>query len=208
MVKEPTQTQEPLAQPQAGSYRFTVEHYHKMGEAGILPPDVRTELVNSQIVLLMPIGKDPASAVTNLMLKIVRGLPEEAATITIQNFLNMGNDSELLPDVLILKYSSSNYHDHIPNPRDALLVIEVSDTTLKYDREVKLPKYAPHNIPKSRMVDLNGQKAWVYCQPSTDGYLHVQAHERGSTVKTLNLGLTVDEILGETPLPPEPPQAV
>lgn len=194
MVKEPETT--PKATQQGGLYRFTVEQYHKMGETGILSPDDKTELIDGQIVTLMPIGKDHASIVTNLMLALVRGLPKESATVMIQNPLSIGDLNEPVPDAMVLEFSPNNYRDHLPKPENALLVIEVSNSTIKYDREIKLPKYAGSGVKESWIVDINGQKVWVYKQPSADGYLQSQAYERSQSLTVLELTISVDEILG------------
>jgi len=195
MVKEATQTNEPEAL-QVEPYRFTVEQYHKMGEVGVFPPDVKIELMDG-LIIPMSIGKDHAFVVNRLSKLLLRRLPEDAASISIQNPLTINEDSEPVPDLLVLNYRSDDYKEHLPRPEDTRLVIEVSDTTLRYDQLTKIPKYARFNIPESWIVDINGQKIWIYRQPNPDGYLQIQAYERGSTVKVLDIELPVDEILGE-----------
>lgn len=194
-VKEPTVVQEALI-AEWGPYRFNVEQYHKMAEAGIFPPDTKIELMDGYIIP-MSIGKDHAAIVNRLNKKLTRQLPEDSATITIQNPLTISEDSEPLPDVLVLKYRDDDYQKHLPRPEDVLLVIEVADSTLRYDQQSKVPKYARFNIPESWVVDVNGQRIWVYRQPGSDSYLQIQAYERGNKVKVFDLELSVDEILGQ-----------
>jgi Uma2 family endonuclease len=195
-VKEPTLTQQ-APHPEWGPYRFSLEQYHKMGEAGIFPPDIKVELIDGEIIP-MSIGKDHAAIVNRLNKKLVRGLAEDSATITIQNPLTISDDSEPLPDVLVLKYREDDYQQHLPQPEDVLVVIEVADSTLRYDQQAKVPKYARFKIPETWVVDVNGERIWVYQQPGQDAYLHIQAFERGSQVKVFDLQLSVDEILGQS----------
>ena len=195
MVKEPETLHKPVPL-QDGPYRFTVEQFHKMGEAGIFPPDVKLELMDGQIIP-MSIGKDHAKVVKRLNRKLSRLLPENAATLSIQDPLTVDDGSEPLPDVMMLEFREDDYAQRLPIPAEVLLLIEVSDSTLVYDRESKIPKYARNNIPESWVIDINGEKIWVYCQPSPDGYLQIQAYGRGENVRVLGLELPVAEILGE-----------
>jgi len=195
-VKEPTLVQE-APRPEWGPYRFSVEQYRKIGELGIIPPDAKTELVDGQIIF-MSIGKDHAAVVKRLNRKISRKLPEEAATLSIQDPLTIDDGSEPLPDVMVLDYRADDYAAGLPTPANVKLLIEVSDSSLKYDREDKLPKYARNLVAEVWIVDLGGQKVWTHLQPSADGYLQIQGYERGSMVKAqgLDLELSVDEVLG------------
>ena len=198
-VKEPTLFQE-VPRPEWGPYRFTVEQYHLMGEAGIFPPDTKIELMDGQIIP-MSIGKEHAFVVNRLSKLLLRRLSEEAASISIQNPLTISDDTEPLPDLLVLKYRPDDYKAHLPKPEDTLVVVEVSDSTLRYDQQVKVPKYARHGVPESWVIDINGQKVWVYKQPSPDSYLQIQAYGPGETLTILDLNLPVDEILGDDDQP-------
>lgn len=206
MVKEPETIQKPVA-PQDGPYRFSVEQFHKMGEAGIFPPDVKLELIDGQIIA-MSIGKDHAKVVKRLNRKISRMLPENAATISIQDPLTVDDGSEPLPDVMLLQFRNDDYAQRLPIPAEVLLLIEVSDSTLTYGRESKIPKYARNNIVESWIVDIAGEKVWVYRQPSPEGYLQIQAYGRSESVQLLGLELSIAEILGEMPLAQEQPQGL
>jgi Uma2 family endonuclease len=197
MVKEPVRVQKAFRSEWGGPYRFSVEQYRKIGELGIIPPDVKTELIDGYIIP-MSIGKDHAAVVKRLNRKISRKLPEEAATISVQDPLTIDDGSEPLPDVMVLDYRSDDYAAGLPMPSNVKLLIEVSDSSLKYDREDKLPKYARNAVVETWIVDLAGQKVWVHLQPSLDGYLQIQAYERGAKLRAqgLDLELGVDEILG------------
>ena len=195
MVKEPETLQKPLPQ-QDGPYRFTVEQFHKMGEAGVFPADIKIELMDGQIIP-MSIGKDHAAVVNRLSRMLLRRLAEDAASISIQNPLTINEDSEPLPDVLVLKYRADDYQKALPQPEDTLLAVEVADSTLRYDQYSKMPKYARNNILESWVIDINGEKIWVYRQPSPDGYLQIQAYGRGESVQVLGLEFPIAEILGE-----------
>lgn len=195
MLKEPETLQKPVP-TQDGPYRFSVEQFHKMSEAGIFPPDVKLELMDGQIIP-MSIGKDLADLVKRLNRKLSRLLPENSATISIQDPLTVDDGSEPLPDVMLLQFREDDYAQRLPIPTEVLLLIEVSDSTLFYDRELKLPKYARNQILESWIIDINGEKIWIYRQPSPEGYLQIQAFDRRATIKVLGLELSVDEVLGE-----------
>src|SRR5262245_45004806 len=116
--------------------RLTVEQFHKMGEARILAPDVRVELINGEILEMAPIGPRHMKAVIRLT-QILASSVGNAAIISPQNPVVLDDYSEPQPDLVILT-KEWDAELRLPEPRDALLVIEVADTTLRYDRNIKL----------------------------------------------------------------------
>jgi Uma2 family endonuclease len=131
--------------------RFTVHDYHRMGEAGILHEDDRVELIEGEIVEMAAIGTRHFSCVNGLTRLLVRGVGDEAI-VSVQNPVRLDEHNEPQPDLTVLRVR--DYRESLPVPEDVLLLIEVSDTTLRYDRGVKLPLYARAGIREVCILDL------------------------------------------------------
>lgn len=150
-------------------HRFTVDEYHKMGESGILTEDDRVELIEGELVDMPPIGSDHAGVVI-LLTAMLAGPLSGKALLSSQNPVRLGKRSEPQPDLAVLRPRDDFYRNAHPQPKDVLLVIEVADTTARYDREVKIPLYAAYGIPEVWLIDLRAKRVEVYLQPSKDGY--------------------------------------
>lgn len=159
-------------------HRFTVEDYHRMREAGILGEDDRIELIDGELIAMSPIGSRHASCVTLLTMFFASRL-EGRALVSIQNPVRLGRVSEPEPDVAILQLRDDGYARAHPTPADVRLLIEVSDTTLAYDREVKLPLYARHEVPEVWIISLDERCVYVHREPAGDRYADVHAAEQG-----------------------------
>jgi Uma2 family endonuclease len=150
-------------------HRLTVEDYHKMGEAGILCEDDRVELIEGELIDIPPIGSIHAGKVIRLISSLNTALSGRAI-ISPQNPIHLGERSEPQPDVAVLRFRKDFYENAHPQPEDVLLLIEISDTTVSYDREMKIPLYGRSGIPEVWLIDLQQQRVEVYLQPSADGY--------------------------------------
>jgi Uma2 family endonuclease len=149
-------------------HKMTVEEFHRMGEAGVLPPDARIELFEGELLDMPPIGPAHANHVdhlTRLFAPLARSV-----ILRVQNPLRIGRRSELLPDVMLLKDRPGGYPNAAPGPEAVILLIEVSDTTLRYDRDDKLKLYAQHGVPESWLLDLQARQLEIYLQPGPNGY--------------------------------------
>jgi Uma2 family endonuclease len=176
---------------------FTVEKYYKLGELGVFHEDDRVELVNGQIVPMSPIGDAHANCVRRLNTLLSRRLGERAI-VDVQNPVILGEYDSPQPDITVLKSRADGYRKH-PRSRDILLVIEVADSSLAYDRDVKIPRYAQAGISEVWIVDVNAETIGVYRDPESDGYRSVQTVKRGEIVRPVKLAavqIGVDEILG------------
>jgi Uma2 family endonuclease len=176
--------------------RFTVHDYHRMGEAGILHEDDRVELIEGEIVEMAAIGTRHFTCVNGLTRLLVRGVGD-AAIVSVQNPVRLDEHSEPQPDLAVLQ--TRDYRESLPRPEDVLLLIEVSDTTLSYDRNVKLPLYARAGIPEVWIVDLAGETVEHYTGPSGDSYRHVERVRRGEEIRSAALpepAFRVDAVLG------------
>ena len=168
-------------QPPITRHRFTVEEFHKLGEAGILHEDSRVELIEGELIQMSPIGTPHASAVDTLAEQLIAKLAGRAI-VRVQNPVALGDNSEPEPDIVIAKSQPDRYRKSHPRPAEILLIIEVADTTLEYDRKVKLPLYAEHGIAEAWLVDLTQKQLEIHQQPSPDGYRQILKPARDALV--------------------------
>ncbi len=179
--------------------RFTVEEYHRMGEAGILPEDSRIELIAGDIVVREPIGTYHAGAV-NRLTRLWTSILGDKAVVQVQNPVELAEeDTELQPDVALLRPRADFYATRHPVAADVLLLIEVADTSLPRDRRVKIPLYARTGIREVWLVDLTSDRIEVYCDPTRSGYGQVRAVGRGESVVPeafSDLTVAVADLLG------------
>jgi Uma2 family endonuclease len=148
---------------------FTVDEYYKMAEAGILTPHDRVELIDGEIITMSPIGNRHAACVTaanHAFTAAFRG----RALVSVQNPLRLSNYTEPEPDIVLLKHRKDFYSSQRVMAADALLVVEVSDTTLSYDRDRKLPRYAAAGIPEVWIENLEEDLLLVYRRPLGASY--------------------------------------
>jgi Uma2 family endonuclease len=163
-------------------HRFTVEEYHRMGESGILPEDNRLELIAGDIVVREPIGVQHASTVDRLARLWMSRLGDRA-NVRIQNPVQFPQlDSELQPDVMLLRPREDFYAAGHPQAADVLLLIEVADTTLRLDRRVKIPLYARAGVREVWLVDLTTSRLEINREPVDDHYGIVQIRTRGERI--------------------------
>lgn len=152
-------------------HRLTVRDYQRMGEAGIFHEDERTELIEGEIVDMAPIGAGHASSVKRLanILKLAVG---DGAIVSVQDPIVLGKHSAPQPDIALLRPRADYYATAHPQAEDVLLIIEVADSSLAYDRDIKLPLYAQHGIPEVWLVDLTARQLTIHQQPAAAGYLN------------------------------------
>lgn len=175
---------------------FTVDEYHRMGEAGILHADERLELIEGEILQMSPIGGRHIGCVNRLNHAFVTTLAG-GAVVSVQNPVRLSPRVEPQPDVVLLR-RETGLRAAVPSASDVLLIIEVSDTTLAYDRDVKLPLYARAGIPEVWIVDVEHERVAVYRMPEAGAYRDVTVHGRGAALAPQTLpgcSIAVDDIL-------------
>jgi len=176
---------------------FTVDAYQRLAEVGLLQEDERVELIDGQVVEMPPIGERHASCVRRLIRLFARHVLD-LAVIDAQNPVVLGQRDAPQPDVTLLEPRVDAYARH-PRAEDILLVIEVADTTVAYDRDVKLPLYARVGIPEAWLVDLDGDRIQVCREPAAGRYASVRTLSRGSRITPLrfpNMTVSADDLLG------------
>ncbi len=178
--------------------KFTVGQYHQMIESGILTDRDRVELLKGEIIEMSPVGRRHAACVDRLTELLILRLASKAIVRT-QNPIRLSNDSEPQPDIAVLRRRDDFYATGHPQPGDIFLVIEVADTTIEFDREIKVPTYAQENIPAVWLVDLNAEAVEVFQEPTAQGYRNSQRFQGGQLLMVPNFSevqIGVDQILG------------
>ena len=177
---------------------FTIEEYHRMAEAGILHEDDRVELIEGKIIQMAAIGSRHAACVKRLNKLLVREVGD-SGVVGVQDPVVLPVSSEPEPDVTVLRPRDDFYAAGHPVPEDVLLLIEVSDTSLEYDRDVKVPLYARAGIPEVWVVDLTGEEILAYLRPEGIAYAEVGRVGRGGSLASRTvpgLTLTAGDVLG------------
>lgn len=178
--------------------RFTVDEYYRMAEVGILGPDDRVELLDGEIVEMSPIGSRHAATVTRLQRLFERGAADRSI-VRVQQPVRLDRYSEPEPDVAVVAVREDFYAAGHPTPRDVLLIVEVADTSLRYDRHRKLPSYARAGIPEVWLVDLTVDRVETHRAPRGDGYAghHILGADATLSPRLLpNIAIRVADLLG------------
>lgn len=178
--------------------RFTVEEYYEMGRAGILHEDDRVELIDGEIVEMSPIGSRHAGCVKRLIHWFVNGVGDRAV-VSAQDPVRIDRLSEPQPDLAVLQSRQDYYANGHPGPEDVVLLIEVAETSARYDREVKLPLYARAEIGEVWLIDLEAGEVEAHRRPGQGTFTDVERYGRGDTVAPEafpELSVSVDEIAG------------
>ncbi len=166
-------------------HRFTTSDYHRMGETGLLAEGLRTELLDGEILEMSPINSLHAGTVKRIN-RLLSQLFGRKAIISIQDPLALSDYSEPEPDVAVLKPRPDFYSTAHPTPADVLFVIEVADSSIYKDRNVKLPHYALAGIPEVWLVDLEAQAIEVYIQPDGQTYQQQRTYRLGDRIPLCN----------------------
>jgi Uma2 family endonuclease len=146
---------------------------------------------------MSPVGKAHNACINRNTRNLVQRLGERAI-VSVQNSVLI-LENEPLPDIAILRPNPTDYADRLATVEDILLIIEIADSSLAYDQDIKAPKYSRAGVQELWIVDLNDDMIWVYRNPSPKGYLDIKAYQRGQHVTMLafsDITLTVNDILG------------
>jgi Uma2 family endonuclease len=178
-------TQSPINR-QRVPVRFTVAKFYRMARAGILNPNHRYELIEGEIIRMTPPGPEHCESVDSLYSFLER-LLGDTYRVRAQNSVQLNNISEPLPDFAILKKRPEGYRKKQPGPADTLLLIEVSDATLSYDKNRKAAVYAAAGIVEYWIVNLRKKCLHVMRKPSKEGYQDVLTLDPGEEVRALKV---------------------
>ncbi|MFL5383776.1 MAG: Uma2 family endonuclease [Longimicrobiaceae bacterium] len=181
-------------------YRFSSDDYIRLGTEGILGEDERVELIDGEIIEMSPIGPRHSKCVARLIelltTKRVRG-----TEVRVQDVLRVREGRTAHPDLGLYRLREGEFEDEQPTGSDALLVVEVADTSLLYDRTVKMEDYATAGVQEYWIVDLRRNVVIVARNPVAAQYLDVREHRRGDGWSSPALGGS--DVLAEDVLGPE-----
>jgi Uma2 family endonuclease len=150
-------------------YRFTVGDFNRMGEIGVLARHARVELIDGEVIDMAPIGSKHAASVAELVRRFVLAAGRRAI-VWCQSPIVLGEFDEPQPDIALLRPRDDGYSTGLPRPEDVFLVVEIADTTLRYDRDIKLAVYARASVAEVWIVDLEKPALYVYRNAVGDGY--------------------------------------
>lgn len=170
------------------------DEYFRMAEVGMLTPNDRVELLNGEIYEMSPVGSRHSSVVKKLA-KILHDMHSANILIGVQDHVNFNQYNQPEPDISVLKYRSDFYADQHPQPADTLLLIEVADSSITFDRDTKLPLYAEHDIPEYWIVDLKIDTIMIFQEPSGVDYAQRQVYTAGHQVPMFGELIKVSTIL-------------
>jgi Uma2 family endonuclease len=173
-------------------HRLTVDDYYRMAEVGILDPEARVELIDGDIIDMAPPGSPHAATVMYLTEVLMRAVGDRACVLA-QNPVRLSEYSEPQPDVALLRRREDFYRKHHPRADDVLLIVEVAASSLRFDRDKKLPLYARHGIPEVWLVDLGGERLVRHRAPQHGSYTLVDEPDLGTALDVSALpGLALD----------------
>ena len=177
---------------------FTVEMYHKLGELGVFDEDDRVELLDGQIVEMTPIGQAHWMTVFRLSNLLMRHSTSHVGVST-QSSLVLSERWEPEPDIAVLRRLEGFGGAWLPAARDVILVIEVADTSLERDRDIKIPRYAYEGIAEAWLIDVHAETVTCYRGPTPEGYAEAVVVKRGETLRPTqwpSVAISVDEVFG------------
>ena len=176
IVRNPIQTAE--------SHRFSVADYVRMHEIGLFPEGTRVELLDGEVLEMSPVGPLHVIVVSRLSTLIAR-LAEDMLVST-QNPIVLDDGSMPEPDIVVMK-PEGNYKEQLPRPADIELLVEVAKSSLEYDRDEKLPRYAAVGIPECWIVDLENQTIEQYTVPSGGKYSRLETVHLAERIQSVQL---------------------
>jgi Uma2 family endonuclease len=179
-------------------WKLTTDEFERMGEVGIFHEDDRVELLDGELYEMTPIGDDHIGTVNDATFLFIRRLGERAI-VSPQNPIRLSDRSEPQPDLTILRPREDRYRRAKARPEDVLLIIEVARSSLDYDRQMKLPRYAAAGIVEVWIVNLVDERIEAYRDPAGGVYRTMTIHLRGESLAPAalpDLAIRVDEILG------------
>jgi Uma2 family endonuclease len=177
---------------------FNVNEYYRMAAAGVLSENDRVELIEGEIIEMNPIGSRHAACVGRLT-KLLERLAGNLSIVWVQNPVQVNDYSEPLPDVTLLKPRDDFYAQANPQAGDVLLIIEVADSSVDYDRDIKMPLYAQAGIPEVWLINLPEETIEIYTQPLDDAYQGLRVIKRGEifSAKSIpTLSIDANAVLG------------
>jgi len=177
-------------------YKINISQLQKMYETHIIDPEKRLELINGEIIMMVPIGFKHMKTINKLNGILNKIIIESQLNfiVSVQNPIKVSEDTLLYPDLVI--FSKDIYkNEEIPTISDAILIIEVSDTTLEYDKNVKLPIYAKANAKEVWIINLKENIIEKYTSPSSKFFKQINIYKEDEKIDIFNNKIGLSEIL-------------
>jgi Uma2 family endonuclease len=173
-------------------HRLDVDAYYKMAEAGILTREDRVELIDGEIIDMNPIGS-PHAAVTNRLARLLnRTVADATALVSVQSPLRLDDFNEPEPDLMLLRPRADDYRANHPGAADVLVLVEISDSSLAYDRGAKLALYTQFGVPEVWIVEIAGSAVEIYRQPNDGAYEFCERKVSGTVAPRLIPAVAID----------------
>jgi Uma2 family endonuclease len=175
---------------------FSVERFEEMAQKGLFGPEERVELIDGDIIPMAPIGLGHSGIGNQLNRLMTRGIGD-TAVVSVGNSIRLGNFSEPQPDFVLLDFRKDMYRHKHADIADVILFVEVSDSSLAFDRGRKLSLYARHGIREYWVIDVNGSRVFVHRDPRGETYQSCTAHSRAEVLSPLALAqfaLSLEEL--------------
>ena len=185
------------AYPQPMRLRFTVDEFYKMFELGFIKDYEHAEIIDGELIKKMSIGDLHAAIVDFLTEFFVKNVPGNVR-VRVQNPVRLSDYHEPEPDFALADLTKYDGRRH-PRPAEVLLLVEVSDTTVEYDRNKKLPLYAEAEIPEVWLINVQNETVEIHTQPRGGVFSLIRVLRRGDTIQSEivpNLQIEVDKVLG------------
>jgi len=173
-------------------HRITVDEYYRMAQVGLLARDARVELIEGEVFDMAPIGSRHGGIVSRLGYLLSHAIGDRAI-LRVQLPVRLSRSSEPQPDLALVRWRSDFYSEQHPSASETLLVIEVSETTLRYDQRIKVPLYARDGVPEVWIIDL--EHAQMHLFRSSEGEKYGDASmtsEPGITALATDASIAVD----------------
>ena len=187
--------------------KFTVAEYYRMAEVGILGSEERVELIEGEVLVMAPPGPMHAGDVMRST-EVFAWRRDERFVVQVQNPLRLDDGSEPEPDVMLLRRREDYYTTAHPTPADTLLVMEVADSSLEYDRGTKAHIYGRAGVPQTLVANLPGDCVEGFEEPGPEGYARHTIYRRGDKIRLValpDLEVAVEDLL--PPVAAEPGEA-
>lgn len=162
---------------------FTVDDYTRMRETGIFPEEDRLELLDGVIYSMSPLGPLHITLVNRLN-KLLVSMLGDTAIVSVQNAVRLGDLSEPQPDIAILRPYMDDDLTSLAGPADIFLLMEIADTSLAYDRDQKIPRYAEAGIAEVWLIDVTQRIIEQYTQPVQNQYTRIQKYLSGTSIQS------------------------
>lgn len=174
---------------------FTIKEYHKMAEVGILTPTDRVELINGEIIRMSPIKSPHANSISIIEELLFEQLIKKV-TIRTQSPISIPDKSEPEPDIAVVKYGRKRYSKKHPSPADVFLIIEVADSTLKFDSTIKKELYANSRIPEYWIINIPDSQIEVFKSPINGIYTKTLIYKDDELIQAekIDFKMHVDDI--------------